>query len=163
MSQTDYNFVQGVRKIHDKQFTQIEPHFTIVFPETKLSGSELLEHVGSLDLDTKPFVFKLTTVVVKENTFQKSFQIHLVTDEPIPKLVRLHDLLYTGELESELRKDFPYVPHITIASNEDKVVIRKLADEINAKGLEINGRIDEITASSFDGAKVVNLKQFHLY
>jgi 2'-5' RNA ligase len=162
ISQNYFEWIQDIRKTHDRQFGMIEPHFTIIFPTAKLSEEEMLKHIESFDLDTQPFTFKLTTAVVEENTFNKSFQIHLVADELIHKLVKLHDLLYTGILESEHRHDILYTPHITIAGSEEKSVIQKLADEINAKGLSIHGQINEITVGSFDGTKVSNIKEYQL-
>ncbi len=162
MSPADNNWIQNIRKVHDEQFTLIEPHFTIVFPTSKLSGTEMLKHVESLDLDTKPFSFSLSKAVTEENTFQKSFQIHLVADEPIPELVKLHDVLYLGGLESEHRKDLLYVPHITIAGSKDQNTMQKLASELNDSRFDIAGSINEITVSSFDGKKITNLARFHL-
>jgi len=160
--QSDYEWIQDIRKKYDRQFSMIEPHFTIVFPTTKLSETEMLKHIESLGLNTKHFSFTLNKASVEENTFQKSFQVHLVADEPIHDLIKLHDLLYTGELESELHIDLSYTPHITLAGSEDEIAIKKLVEEINKKGLAINGQIDEITLGSFDGTKVSNIKQLQL-
>jgi len=162
VSRSDYAWIQDVRKEFDRQFDMVDPHFTIIFPTTKLSESEMLNHIETLGLDTKPFTFTITQAIVEENTFQKSFQIHLVADKPIPELTKLHDLLYTGDLESEHRQDLLYTPHITIAGSEDETAIKKLAEEINKKGLTVNGQINEITLGSFDGTRVSNIKQFQL-
>ena len=112
----------------------VEPHFTVVFPTTKLSEPEVLEHISSIDLKTKPFAFALTKAVVKENIYPKYFQAHLVATEVIPEITKLHDDLYVSALASELRKDIQYIPHITIASNEDEKAMQELTDEMDPHG-----------------------------
>ncbi len=162
VSRSDYEWIQSIRKQHDKQFTMVEPHFTIVFPTTKLSESEILEHVKSIRFTLKPLDFTLAKAIVEENVYPKYFQVHLVAAEPIAEIIKLHDLLYVGALASELRTDVPYVPHITIASSEAKDVMQKLADKINSKDINISSKVNKITVSSFDGTKVVDIGQFQL-
>ena len=115
-------------------------------------------HIKAEKLNTQPFAFTLTKAVVEENIYPKYFQVHLVANEPIAGIVELHDSLYVGVLASELRKDIPYVPHITVASNENKELIQQLADEINKSGLAIKGDVDGVTVSSFDGTKVIDIE-----
>jgi len=162
ISPSDYKLIQGIRKVHDRQFAMVEPHFTVVFPTAKVSESELLKYAQSLYLDVPPFNFVLTKAIVEENVYPKYYQVHLVADAPIPQITQLHDLLYTGILESELRKDIPYVPHVTIASNQDEAVMQKLADEINIEGLNIPGKIDTVTISSFGGNQVKAVTKLRL-
>lgn len=162
LSKSDYDWIQEIRKANDRQFEAVEPHFTIVFPTVKLSETEIIEHVESQPNNIESFAFALTKAVVEENIYPKYFQVHLIATEEIKEVVALHDLFYVGALASELRSDIAYVPHVTIASHEDKAVMQKLADEMNAKGVNIRGNIDTITVGSFDGEKVIDIKNFNL-
>lgn len=162
MPQSDYAKMQAIRKDHDKLFTVVEPHFTLVFPTAKPSESEILTHVASLKLDIKPFSFTLTRAVVEENIYPKYFQVHLESVEPITEVIKLHDLLYVGPLATELREDIQYAPHITVGNDDDETAMAGLADRINANGISISGRINRLTVSSYDGTKVVDTRQFPL-
>ena len=67
--------------------------------------------------------------------------------------------MYVDILANELREDIPYVPHITVASNKSRELMQQLADKINKSGIAIEGRVDKITMSSFDGTAVVDIKE----
>ncbi len=162
MSRTDYNWIQNIRRLHDRQFSMVEPHFTVVFPTEKITEQELLWHIESVRIELQSFDFKLTRARMQENIHTKNYQVHLVADEPVPEIVILHDLLYTGVIAGELRKDISYVPHITIASSEDETAMESLANEINTKGLKITGTISDYTVCSFDGTNVADIEQIQL-
>jgi 2'-5' RNA ligase len=162
ISKADYDWIQEIRKVHDKQFTIVEPHFTVVFPTTKLSEKEFVENIDKQHINVRPFDFTLTKAIVEENHFPKYFQVHLVAEQKVQEIVALHDLYYVDALASELRLDIPYTPHITIASDPDEAVMQKLADEINAKQINIKGNVEEIAIGSFDGKKVTDLKKIKL-
>jgi hypothetical protein len=69
----------------------------------------------------------------------------------------LHDALYTGALESEMRLDIPFIPHMGIGNNQDEKVIQKLVDDVNANKVSIAGAIEELTIAEYDGSKLVDI------
>jgi 2'-5' RNA ligase len=162
LSKADYDWIQQIRKVHDRQFTIVEPHFTIVFPTAKLSEKEFVENIDNQHNNVKSFDFSLTKAVVEENHYPKYFQVHLVGNEKIEEIVALHDLYYVDALTTELRQDIPFTPHITVASNEDETVMQRLANEINAKHINVRGKIDAVVVGAFDGKKVSNIKEVKL-
>lgn len=159
ISEHDYKMIQGIRKTSDKQFSIVKPHFTLIFPTDKVSSSEILQHIKTVKLSTQPFNFTLTKAVVEENIYPTYFQIQLVANQPIAEIIEIHDSLYVDILANELREDIPYVPHITVASNKSRELMQQLADKINKSGIAIEGRVDKITMSSFDGTAVVDIEE----
>jgi hypothetical protein len=67
--QPDYDWIQHIRKTEDRLFDAVEPHFTFVFPTSKLSVEELALHT---ELKSKGFAVihvRLTkAVVVKDDS-----------------------------------------------------------------------------------------------
>jgi len=140
----------------------VKPHFTIVFPTDKITGLDLLKHIESIDLHTDSFNFTLDKAMVVEDIHSRYYQIQLVSDKPISEMIKIHDRLYSGLLDKELRKDSLYTPHITIAGSDDATTVKELARNIHKEGLDISGKINKITLSSFDGERVSNIRDFRL-
>jgi hypothetical protein len=67
-----------------------------------------------------------------------------VPDEGHSKIIKLHDRLYTGVIESEIRLDIPFIPHIGIGNSLDAHSCKQLVDRLNADRFEIRGRVDQL-------------------
>ena len=65
-------------------------------------------------------------------------------------------------LASKLRLDLPFIPHFGIATIKDATRCKELADELNAAGPSLAGRIDGITVVEYDGKIVTDLRHFAL-
>jgi len=158
----DYDFIQNIRLEHDKQYSMADPHFTVVFPTQEPTESWLINHTTEKFKNIKMFSLLLTKATVQHNQFSNQFEVFLLPDEIDRNIARLHDLLYEGELASELRTDIPYVPHITVASNDSRDEMEKLATSISQKSLSIECIIDEVTICTFDGKEVKSIENIHL-
>jgi len=158
----DYDFIQNIRLEHDKQYSMADPHFTVVFPMQQPTGPWLINHTRDKLRSVKKFSLLLTKAVVYHNQFSNQFEIFLLSDESDDNMIKMHDMLYEGELASELRSDIPYVPHVTIASNESREEMDKLAASINQKDLSIECAVEEVTICSYDGKKVKTIESISL-
>jgi hypothetical protein len=96
----------------------------------------------------------LTKALVVNDDSAALFHAFLVPSIGEREITALHDVLYTGALASELRRDIPFVPHIGIATNSQKVAVQELVDELNSEPLNIDGVIEALTVSSYDGIRV---------
>lgn len=158
----DYQKIQGIRRAHDSLVDVVEPHFTFIFPTEKLGAFELAAHVRSRIGDMGRIAVALTRATVVEDDSGNFYHTFLIPTEGGVKITALHGRLYTGEMESELRKDIPFVPHVGVGRNPDKTVMEELARTINSTDIGIRGFIDNITIASFDGKKVVDIENVPL-
>jgi hypothetical protein len=85
-----------------------------------------------------------------------------VPDEGYSEIVKLHDKLYDGPLAPELRLDIPFIPHIGIGNAIDPFACKKLADELNRKAFEIDGRIETLDVTWYEENKVETLERIEL-
>lgn len=158
ITDSDYQWVQSIRQANDPQFSVVSPHITLVFASSEdiITKVEMIEHVTSSIANRKRFDFEIDKAVVARNNSDS--QVHLRIGTGANEIISIHDILYDGILSRELRKDIPYVPHITVASSADKSTIQKLADTINKESRRIKGTIDRITIGLFDGESVHDMR-----
>jgi 2'-5' RNA ligase len=64
-----------------------------------------------------------------------------VPDHGATEIIDLHDKLYSGFLESHLRTDLPFIPHITVAAHADVDECERLAATLNEQSREIRGEV----------------------
>ena len=143
----DYDWIQKIRAKHDERyFNIVRPHFTLVFPVSNISEKILTEHVKSVIKAFKEFYFVFRCAqIVKDSLF-----------------IKLHDALYTGPLEQELRMDIPFIPHLGIANNPDPYYCKRIADQINKDNPEIVGAVTKLDIVSFENDTITTLKQIPL-
>lgn len=159
LNKDDYDWIQNVRQAHDRYYGVVEPHFTIVFSTDKLSLKDFTDHVRAKLKNVLAFDVVLNLSRVVDDHFGNFFHTFLVPDQGYVEVDRLHDILYTGPLKSELREDIPFIPHMGIGTNETRQAMDKLAKSID---VQIKGRIETITIVDFDGQKVTNLETVRL-
>lgn len=163
ISQADFRWIQGIREEHDRQYKIVRPHVTFVFPTAKLSIEQLAQHAEEKVRGESKIAIELTEATVVEDGSKKYFHVFLVPSTGKEKIITLHNLLYTGDLASELRLDIPFIPHVGIAANESRTTAQALADTIiNTEGIDIRGFLSALTIASFDGKSVHDIKQIQL-
>ena len=163
LSSEDFSRIQGIRKVHDRlYFDVIDPHIPIVFPTENIEKAEFIEHIGAKIGSIPPFDVVFRCAVVGDPDFQEHAHAFLVPDEGFSDIVRLHDLLYTGPLRTELRLDLPFVPHVGIANTREAKDCKDIVDAINAEAFEIFGKVDQLDVISFDGTSVARLERIEL-
>lgn len=118
------------------------PYFTLVFPGAPMDPGEYANLVRQRARDVRRIRFRLRSALVTPEATVKRFHVFLIPDEGFGAILRLHDRLHVGPLEACLRPETPYLPHITIATTADYATARKLAQELNARDLQIDGVID---------------------
>ncbi|MEW6196830.1 MAG: 2'-5' RNA ligase family protein [Bacteroidota bacterium] len=159
----DYDWLQSVRAKYDERyFNIVEPHFTIVFPVFDIDEKVFIKHVEKITKNIKTFYFVLRCSQVVKDSFSDYYDVFLIPEEGYRIFVKLHDSLYTGILEKELRIDIPFIPHLGIGNNKDPFACKNFADDINIKGIEIVGAINKLDIVSYTNDRVTLLHQVFL-
>lgn len=162
ISQKDFDWIQDVRKKHDpKYFNVVKPHVTLIFSTNKLSLDAFIKHikdklttVGSFDI-----TFESTKLV--EDDSRSFFHVFLIPSKGFNEIDKIHDLLYKGDLESELRLDIPFIPHLGVGTG-DESQMTKLINELEHQNHFIEGRISKVSIVEYDGSEVKDLSEILL-
>ncbi|MEO8863148.1 MAG: 2'-5' RNA ligase family protein [Candidatus Saccharimonadales bacterium] len=162
LSKADFDWIQGLRRAHDKLYGVVKPHFTLVFPTNKLPLDDFVKHIESKIVKRSKITIKLTQAIVVEDDSKTFYHTFLVPTEGKQDIIELHDLFYTEDLASELRQDIPFIPHVGIGTDTSKEEMQKLADYINTTSPNIEGSIEALTIVGFDGKHVNDIKQIEL-
>ncbi len=156
LDESDFDWVQSIRKKHDQQFDLVRPHITLVFGTDKLRSNDFIAHVQSKVRTVQSFQITFDSAKVVEDHSGNFCNAFLVPSKGYSEIIELHDLLYQDDLSSELRTDIPFIPHMTIGSgNEEEMTT--LVDEINESKISIEASVDQISIISFDGVKVTDI------
>ena len=159
----DQRFIDGFRDHHDHAYRDVvRAHFTMVFQVRDLAEPVFTEHVALIAGRSAPIRFVCRYAMVHNDVSSDDYYVFLVPDEGFSELSLLHDALYTDVLAPKLRLDFPYVPHIGIATLKDPHRCKELADELNGRGLRVDGSIEEISVVEYNGKNVTDLQHFRL-
>ena len=160
ISSEDYEWIQNIRREHDLLFFDVvEPHFTLVFPTDIIEKSTLIAHIAKIAAQISPFEAVLRCATLGDPNFMDHAHAFLIPDEGFSDVVRLHDALYTGPLQSELRLDLPFVPHIGIASIPHVDECKEIVDCLNAEGFEIRARVERLDVIGYDGKKTWTIEE----
>lgn len=163
IDQSDYDWIQGVRKNHDKRyFNVVEPHFTLVFSTDKLSLNDFTQHVKEKIEGFQAFEISLDSAKVVEDDSKEFFHEFLIPSKGFDVINRIHDKLYTGVLETELRLDIPFIPHVGIGTSNEQQEADKVVSMVMQEQRPIIGAISKITIVEFDGKKVTDLQTITL-
>lgn len=161
LSSKDFNWIQDFRKKNDKMYYEIvDPHFTFIFPGHEIADEDFEEHIKAKISNHGQIEFSLNCAVIVKDSFIDIWHAFLVPDKGFSSIVKLHDRLYEGIMKEYLLLEIPYIPHIGIATNKDKMVIKGIVDEINSMNISIKGSIN--TISLFDNDKYESTKTFKL-
>lgn len=143
---------------YDPLALHISPHITLVFPfESSISSSELSMHLLECIKDIGSFEIELNGFGVDEYGY-----LYLKVRQGSKEIIDLHDKLYTSILEGYLRKEFTYIPHITVGKLEDsyklgealkeakkyEVIFRSIVSKISIENISDNE--DSIIESEYE-------------
>jgi 2'-5' RNA ligase len=156
----DREWIRSIRERHDGlHYGVVEPHFTIVFPVDGVDRLLLVEHVRRGTAGVAEIDFVLSCAAAVPDVLSERTYTFLVPDEGQAAIVALHDRLYTGILARALRADIPYLPHVTVGSAVDLSESRALADELNASGFRVEGRVGRLDIVTYDGRAVETVEE----
>lgn len=130
------------------------PYFTLVFPGAQMEPAEFARLIRVAAQDTPRIRFHLKSALVAPEATVRRFHVFLIPDDGFGAILKLHDKLHTGPIEACLRPETPYLPHITVATSADYVAARKIAAQLNARDLSIEGTIESLQVERREGETV---------
>jgi 2'-5' RNA ligase len=140
MSDDDRRWIEEFRRAHDPQSSLIAAHFTLVFP-VEVPTDDLVEHARAVLNNVQGLSFVLGRARTVKSVGGQGAHVFLVPDHGATQIIDLHDRLYSGLLESHLRTDIPFIPHITVAAHVDVDECERLAAILNEQSREIRGEV----------------------
>ena len=163
LEKKDYEWIQSFRAKHDERyFKVVEPHFTVVFPVPSVDEKTLIHHVEKAAKRFNQFYFVLRCAQIVKSSFINYTDVFLIPEEGYRIFVKIHDAMYTGILERELRLDIPFIPHMGVGNNSDAYKSKTYADELNKKNIEIVGSIDSLDIVRYETNSVETIKKVYL-
>lgn len=159
----DRQFLNAFRGMHDQDRAQlVAPHFTLLFGSSALTERDYLQHVQAIAETSTPLRFCCRYAMLGADDQDDTAYVFLVPDEGWSGLSLLHDRLYTGAMTPLLRLDLPFVPHITIGSLKDRSAAKQLCDDLNARGICIEGEVNRLSVVASDGGALNNVASYPL-
>jgi 2'-5' RNA ligase len=157
LSEPDRAFIGRLRDAHDARDRDVvAPHFTLVFGCQAVPEAEYLQHVASVAAESRAVRFCCRYAMLGADDGDATACVFLVPDEGYSGLSLLHDRLYGGILAPQLRLDLPYIPHITLGRLSDRGRAKQLCDELNRKGIRIDGSVESITVGALENGRIRN-------
>lgn len=140
----DLAWIENIRADADPNHGLIGPHFTLVYPTNVLSPDEMSAHVRERLAENSMIDFVLRGIAIDDARDQGEIYVFLVPNEGRDAIAALHDSLYAGPLEAELRVDLPYRPHMTIGRLPERVAADRLISELALQDVDISGTVAEV-------------------
>lgn len=144
LNDADVQRIQDCRRLHNRLYHVIAPHFTLVFAVNDISREDFIAEVKKQLQGATAIYFTIRCAIVVPDAISGWYDAMLVPDEGFSVIQQLHDRLYSGLLAPHLRLDIPYIPHMSIADKADAQEVKQICDEWNNINCEIKGRISEL-------------------
>lgn len=158
LSAADYDWIQDIRKKNDpKYYNVVRPHITLVFGTDKLTVIQLHDHASSVLAEVAAISLIFDKAIVVEDDSKTFYHTFIVPSKGYDEIITIHDLLYSGELSSELREDIPFIPHIGIGTCDKQKPMQSLVKRLNTEKFYIAGTLDKVSIVQYDGAKVTDI------
>lgn len=110
--------IQAIRKKYDRLYDKLNPHITLVFPFVDdISDDELIKEVEKILSEYQKFLVRFKGVSLSNDNY-----LFLNCLKGKEEIISLHDALYSGNLSRHLRKDIPYVPHVTLGQSNTNIL-----------------------------------------
>jgi 2'-5' RNA ligase len=153
--------IEAFRRKHDPVATLIPAHLSLVFPfATALSQLQVETHVRRVVSAWPPIPVSFRAVRMHANEF-----VFLMASRGASSIVGLHDKLYTRSLAAQLRPEFAYEPHITLARHAQWSELEAAHEEAReAFGGEFTDVVREVVLLSVGRTgKIARLATFALH
>lgn len=152
LQDSDFEWIQAYRRLHDPQVDLVAPHFTLVFGLSNLQSRVLEAHVETVARAGSPIEFVLRHAM-KERVDDSTY-LYLIPQEGGGDLVKLHGALYAGPLLAATTLGVPFVPHVTVGRFGDEGAAKAVFDDIRKTELEIRGRLSAIAVARLDNGEL---------
>lgn len=133
--------INSIRKKYDSKFKLIKNHITLAFPFKNVNQRKLIKHIQKSIKNIKPF--RLTLNGIKKS--KKEYYLFLMVKEGKNQMMKIHKELYLRFLTKWLRKDIPYVPHLTLGYFKTKEELNKALKDVKKRNLHFETLVNKIS------------------
>jgi 2'-5' RNA ligase len=163
ISNEHYTWIQTIRARYDPQYSIVNPHFTLVFPCLLENQEELIMHVEEKVKGVDKILFSIKQVISVKDPFNENTNLFLIPDIGSDHITELHNKLYTGLLASEIHPDIRFVPHITMGTANNPLVLQDLEKGSTKLELDMRGTLDSLDVVIYTkGQPVKTIKRINL-
>ena len=152
---SDRDWIDSIRRAHDPQYAFVPPHFTFVFPFTGIAVEDVLAHARKVIEGTTTLAFRLSRAAAVDDPSGHGSHLFLLPSEGADAMRALHARLYSGILESKLRPDIPFLPHVTVGAFKAREDAEHVAASL--RSVDIRGDLEGLNLADFDGESVTEL------
>jgi 2'-5' RNA ligase len=162
IARKDWEWIQSFRQKHDSNYELVSPHISLVFEVSDIEPDEFISHAQLICGNCPAIDFRLRSSKVVQGIDDKNWYLFLVPDEGYSKIIELHDKLYTGDLARHLRRDIPFIPHMTVGIFQKLDDCQKAEDELNDTQFDIPGRIISVDVVMYEKDNLETIEQIAL-
>lgn len=151
---SDYKWIDEYRKAHDYTYDLIDLHLSFVFPVFDFDEKEFIEEIKLQSKGSSCIDFRVKCAIRNNDLTSDYWHVLLAPDRGFSEVVKLHDKLYSGILKELERLDLDFIPHMGIANSKDPKECKRMMDEINARNIDVEGRIEQLEVVRFGGGEI---------
>ena len=133
--------IRKIRKKYEPNYKKFKLHTTLAFPFENVNQEKLFQHIKDSIKNIKPFKLRLGGL----RKSPKEYYLYLLAKKGKDKIVKIHKNLYSKILTKWLRKDIPYIPHITLGVFKTKKEIDNAIKEIKNQNLILKTKVNAIS------------------
>jgi 2'-5' RNA ligase len=157
----DREWIESFRSKHDPHASRLGAHFTLVFPFDGLPD-DLGPDMAAVAESTEPIPFSIHHTEVVRDALGNGNHIFMVPDEGRAQIATLRDRLYAGRLQTHLRSDIPFVPHMTVGAARDSQSAEALAGQLDVSSRIVRGELRNIELVDVGTRLVRSIKTYVL-
>ncbi|KRW94123.1 2'-5' RNA ligase family protein [Paracoccus sp. MKU1] len=135
----------------------VPPHVTLVFGLMNTRPHEFLEHCEAVANRSSQFEMSFVSEEITRDAFEKTYKLLLVSSTGNSQLAALHEQLYEGAQRAEQKEDITYRPHMTVATNPDRTIIKNL-DTSSLGGFPLLGTIRALEVAKLENGRLHHLR-----
>lgn len=146
MEMSDWDFLQSLRKTYDpKGYAFLQPHFTLLASSKYISKQDFNQLIkANLNTQSKIDFIIRTAIFMPPLNQHKSWYTFLLPEEGFNALVKLQRQIVNTGLYNYLDTNFPFIPHITVGSSQEKTICLESVNNLNNQKIAITGCIEKI-------------------
>ena len=146
LNRADTEWIEAFRAAHDPHTSKIKAHFTLVFP-VESPPDQVDREIALVAASTERLSFQVASAIARDDGAR--CLVVLEPDEGSRDIVTVHDRLYAGILKPRLRRDLPFVPHMTIGAATDRQSADVLAAAASVRG-PVRGELTSLALIEVD-------------
>ncbi len=162
LSKSDFEKIQQFRKLNDRYYPVVAPHFTLAFPFSEWDLESYTAEIKQQAQSFQPFDFCIRCAMLSKDAFQDLYHVFLVPDEGYSRLLKLHYQLGSHRLFPYRLLEIDFTPHLGVGNSEDPHQCVAWVDHWNRAEFSIAGKISRLVIANYENDTVETIEQIHL-